>query len=146
MTSPTNTQARNRLPLTLTLTLTHQHTGMQPPTPNSNPNPPTPRYANTWGYCGDEFTETDHFPPQLYVREARRLVGDTVFTQNSAMDKAPLGNVSIGMGCYNFDSHCEERYACDPATDDRCKQHGALGVRTRVCSSPVLSELRCSWG
>jgi len=73
------------------------------------------QYANEWGYCGDEFEETDHFPPQLYIREARRLVGDRVFTQNMAMDKTPLGNLSIGMGCYNFDSHCEERYACaDP--------------------------------
>jgi len=72
-------------------------------------------YANVWGYCGDEFHETDHFPPQLYVREARRLVGERVFTQNDATSKVPRGNESVGMGCYGFDSHCEERYACtDP--------------------------------
>ena len=49
----------------------------------------------------DEFPETDHFPPQLYIREARRLVGDKVFTQNDVTDQThkPLGNASIGMGC-----------------------------------------------
>lgn len=72
------------------------------------------QYAEDWGLCGDEFEDTGHMSPQLYIREARRLVGDDVFTQNSAMDKTPRGNLSIGMGCYNFDSHCEERYACDP--------------------------------
>ena len=72
-------------------------------------------FANEWGYCGDEFADTAHFPPQLYVREARRLVGDHVFTQNDVLRKVALGNLSIGMGCYGFDSHCEERYACaDP--------------------------------
>jgi hypothetical protein len=57
------------------------------------------KYANEWGLCGDEFAETSHMSPQLYIREARRLVGETVFTQNSALDKTPRGNESIGMGC-----------------------------------------------
>ena len=73
-------------------------------------------YAEDWGYCGDEFAATEHFPPQLYVREARRLVGDAVFTQRDAVSKTPLGNLSVGLGCYNFDSHCEERYACTDMT------------------------------
>ena len=77
---------------------------------SSDPSVPSPvreAYANTWGYCGDEFAETVHFPPQLYVREARRMVGDAVFTQNDVQLKVILGNASIGMGCYGFDSHCE---------------------------------------
>eukprot|EP00039_Didymoeca_costata_P002789 m.62590 g.62590 ORF g.62590 m.62590 type:complete len:676 (+) comp11522_c0_seq1:106-2133(+) len=76
--------------------------------------PPNVRssFANEWGYCADEFADNDYFPAQLYIREARRLVGDVVFTQNDALNKTDIGNASIGMGCYNFDSHCEERYAC----------------------------------
>ena len=87
------------------------------------------QFATSWGYCGDEFFDTEeamggpHFPPQLYVREARRLVGDQVFTQVDALNKTPRGNLSIGMGCYNFDSHCEERYACDPETSPTCTMY-----------------------
>ena len=64
------------------------------------------KYRDVWGYCGDEFPESEppHFPSQLYIREARRLVGERVFTQLAALDKTPLGNLSVGMGCYNFDS------------------------------------------
>jgi len=75
------------------------------------------QFRNLWGYCRDEFVDNDHFPTQLYVREARRLVGDRVFTQHDAQQQGRhvLGNASVGMGCYGFDSHCEERYACtDP--------------------------------
>ena len=65
-------------------------------------------FANIWGLCGDEFVETGHFPPQLYVREARRMVGMEVFRQGD-VGKRPLGTRSIGMG---FDSHCVKRHAC----------------------------------
>jgi hypothetical protein len=37
--------------------------------------------AREWGWCRDEFSETDHLPPQLYIREARRMVGVHVFVQ-----------------------------------------------------------------
>jgi hypothetical protein len=55
------------------------------------------------GLCADEFNETDHFPPALYVRAARRLVGPKVFTQNTPRDQANgLGNMSIGVGCCEY--------------------------------------------
>jgi hypothetical protein len=38
--------------------------------------------ARNWALCKVEFTETGGIPPQLYVREARRLVGQHVFTGN----------------------------------------------------------------
>ena len=41
----------------------------------------TAAFANVWGLCADEFVD-DHFPPQLYVRESRRMVGIEVFRQD----------------------------------------------------------------
>ena len=75
--------------------------------------------ANSYGLCRDEFTETDHWPEQLYVREARRLVGDAVFTQTAIEHNRgrPLAD-AIGMGSYNYDSHYAQRYACTDQT--RC--------------------------
>lgn len=80
-------------------------------TDTSVPNATRAAFANVWGLCADEFVESDHFPPQLYVRESRRMVGIEVFRQDD-VGARPLGTRSIGMGCYNFDSHCVKRYAC----------------------------------
>ena len=75
-----------------------------------------------WGLCNDEFPSTgDHWPPQLYVRETRRMVGDRVFTQNSpVLESHTVGNTSIGCGDYTFDSHPAQRFACRNGTDPRC--------------------------
>jgi hypothetical protein len=66
--------------------------------------------ARTWGWCKDEFVENGHIPPQLYVREARRLVGVRLFTQNDtrqASDDARtvLRTDSIAIGDYGHSSH-----------------------------------------
>lgn len=66
--------------------------------------------AREWGWCRDEFTETAHLPPQLYVREARRMVGLRIFTQSDseyAKDdaRAVLHRDSIAMGDYGNNCH-----------------------------------------
>jgi hypothetical protein len=64
-----------------------------------------------WGLCADEFNATNHWPPQLYVREARRMVGQSVFTQvDIEMQKQDIGLESIGLGSYNYDSHTAQRF------------------------------------
>ena len=62
-----------------------------------------------YGLCADEFLDTDppHWPHQLYVREARRLVGDFVLTQN--MPTPAFVNRSIGLGSYAYDAHTIQR-------------------------------------
>jgi hypothetical protein len=51
----------------------------------THPNVPAATRADVsrYGLCGDEWVsvEPPHWPPQLYVREGRRLVGDSVLTQ-----------------------------------------------------------------
>lgn len=37
--------------------------------------------AREWGWCKDEFTDNEHLPWQLYVREARRMVGAHIYTE-----------------------------------------------------------------
>ena len=56
-----------------------------------------------WGLPKDEFVENGHWSPQLYVREARRLVNDHVIDENAIL-KRTTGQ-SVGMGSYKMDSH-----------------------------------------
>ncbi|MFP4355412.1 MAG: FAD-dependent oxidoreductase [Phycisphaerae bacterium] len=62
-----------------------------------------------WGLARDEFTDTAHWPHQLYVREARRLVGDYVITEHDCTGAAVAPD-SIGMGSYTMDSHNTARF------------------------------------
>ena len=61
-----------------------------------------------WGYPKDEYTGTGHWTPQLYIREARRMVGDYVVTQQDIQQRREKLD-SVGMGSYNADSHLVQR-------------------------------------
>jgi len=62
-----------------------------------------------WGLAADEFEETSHWPHQLYIREARRMVADYVLTEHDCMHKAACED-PVGMGSYNLDSHNCQRF------------------------------------
>jgi FAD dependent oxidoreductase len=62
----------------------------------------------TWGLCRDEFGDADHWPYQLYVREARRMVGEYVMSQKDIQTELAKPD-AIGMGSYNSDSHNVQR-------------------------------------
>lgn len=57
-----------------------------------------------WGLCRDEFVETGGWSPQLYVREARRMVSDYVITEHDCMHRRQCDD-PVGMGSYSLDSH-----------------------------------------
>lgn len=66
--------------------------------------------AREFGLCRDEFVDNDHLPVQLYVREARRMKGATVFTQafvSQAGDDVRSRFVpdAIAMGDYGPNCH-----------------------------------------
>ncbi|MGH9842782.1 MAG: FAD-dependent oxidoreductase [Blastocatellia bacterium] len=68
------------------------------------------REAATWGWCRDEFTESGHIPPQLYVREARRMLGQRIFTRNDTLHapgdaRGVLHRDAIAVGDYGHSSH-----------------------------------------
>ncbi len=63
-----------------------------------------------WGLAKDEFTDNGHWPHQLYIREARRMVSDYVHTESDCRRKRATPE-PVGMGSYNMDSHNCQRYA-----------------------------------
>lgn len=62
-----------------------------------------------WGLAKDEFLDNGHWPHQIYVREARRMVSDFVMTEMHLRGTQPTPD-SVGMGSYNMDSHNVQRY------------------------------------
>jgi hypothetical protein len=59
-----------------------------------------------WGWPKDEFVENGGFPYQIYVREARRMIGEKVMTQHNVQkdNRIPAEN-SVGIGTYMMDCH-----------------------------------------
>ncbi|HEY3836495.1 MAG TPA: FAD-dependent oxidoreductase, partial [Bryobacteraceae bacterium] len=66
-------------------------------------------YYRQWGFPKDEFVENNHWPTQLYIREARRMVSDVVMTEHYITGRE-LARDSVGMGAYGMDSHNVQRY------------------------------------
>lgn len=68
--------------------------------------------VNSWGLAGDEFTDSGHWPHQLYIREARRMQGDFVMTEQHCLSKVLVEDV-IGLAAYTMDSHNCRRFVQD---------------------------------
>jgi hypothetical protein len=65
--------------------------------------------AGRWGLCRDEFEDTAHWPHQLYVREARRMVAGVVMTEHHCRGEKSVED-SVGLAAYGMDSHNVQRY------------------------------------
>ncbi len=77
-----------------------------------------------WGLPKDEFKDNGNWPHQIYVREARRMVGRFVMTENELTKKKPTPD-SVGMGSYTIDSHNVQRYI---TRDGYVQNEGDIGV------------------
>ncbi|MFN3165536.1 MAG: FAD-dependent oxidoreductase [Phycisphaeraceae bacterium] len=62
------------------------------------------------GLCKDEFADTDHFPPALYVRESRRMKGVHVITQHDIIENREKDD-PIAISSFPIDSHDVQRVA-----------------------------------
>ena len=65
-----------------------------------------------WGLCADEFPDTGHFPPQLYIRESRRMQGMYVVSQNDIIGD-PVKDDPIVVSSFPIDSHDVQRVALE---------------------------------
>lgn len=59
-----------------------------------------------WGLPKDEFADTENFPNHIYVREARRMIGEYVMVEkNVAKENREVAENPIGVGSYALDCH-----------------------------------------
>lgn len=77
-----------------------------------------------WGLPKDEFKDNGGWPHQIYVREARRMIGAYVMTELDCLDKRPTPE-SVGMGSYTLDSHNVRRYV---TPEGNVQNEGDIGV------------------
>lgn len=78
-----------------------------------------------WGLAKDEFKDNGNWPHQIYVREARRMIGSFVMTENEVLGKKQVPK-SIGMGSYALDSHNTQRYV---TPEGFVQNEGDIGVK-----------------
>ncbi|MEM9674416.1 MAG: FAD-dependent oxidoreductase [Bacteroidota bacterium] len=78
-----------------------------------------------WGLAADEFTDNGNWPHQIYVREARRMIGPFVMTEQEVLGKREVPK-PVGMGSYAMDSHNVQRYI---KPDGYVQNEGDIGVK-----------------
>lgn len=89
----------------------------------------------SWGLAKDEFTDNNNWPYQIYVREARRMIGQYVVTEHDCLGTSPAPGIpafdkmvkygSVGRGSYALDSHNVRRYVTE---DGFVQNEGDIGV------------------
>ena len=80
-----------------------------------------------WGYPKDEYTAFGHWTPQLYIREARRMVGEYVATQDDCEGRAAV-NDGVAMAAYQMDSHNCQRIVITENGRDMVKNEGNVEI------------------
>lgn len=71
--------------------------------------------AKKWGLPSDEYMESGHVSPQVYVRVARRMLGRHMLTQHDIEDDRWKED-AICMGSYNLDSHVVQTILTEKGT------------------------------
>ena len=94
--------------------------------------------VSSYGLCGDEWAAADppHWPPQLYVREARRMVGHAVLTQAHAQPGA-TSPAAVGVASWFVDSHDVQRFASAPPPHGVVLTEGCLNREANDTAPPV---------
>ncbi len=79
------------------------------------------------GLPKDEYVEYGHWTPQLYIREARRMVGEYVATQADCESKTIVED-GVGMAAYTMDSHNCQRVVIEKEGKAMVKNEGDVQI------------------
>jgi len=79
-----------------------------------------------FGLPKDEFSDTDGWPHQLYIREGRRVVSDLVLTEHHTHGRE-VATKSVGLGSYGTDIHEIRRIVKDGVVTREGKVAGGRG-------------------
>jgi hypothetical protein len=97
-----------------------------------------------WGYPKDEYIQTHHWTPQLYIREARRMNGEYVMTQANCQGKVTVPD-GIGLAAYTMDSHnCERLVVNGMVKNEGDVQIGGFGPYPVAYRSIVPKSVECT--
>jgi hypothetical protein len=77
-----------------------------------------------WGLAKDEFVDNGNWPHQIYVREARRMIGSYVMTEHDVLGAKVVPH-PVGMGSYSLDSHNTQRFVTE---EGYVQNEGDIGV------------------
>jgi len=94
--------------------------------------------VNRFGLDAGEFQSTGFWPDQLYVREARRMVSDTIMTQGHCEAKR-VAEDSVGLASYPMDSHFCQRVMMEENGKTTVRNEGAFG---HGCAKPYPVSYR----
>jgi hypothetical protein len=98
----------------------------------------------SWGPAKDEFLDTDYWPHQLYIREARRMVSDYIMTEANCRSKAKAEDPA-GLAAYTMDSHNCRRIVRDEHVENEGDvQVGGFPPYPISYRSLVPKETECS--
>ncbi len=89
-------------------------------------------YWKQFGLSKNEYQDNGHLPYEIYVREGRRIIGRSVFTENDAkltkgLNRAPIHGDSISITEWFMDSH-----ACTDQTIKGSKKEGEVMLKNKT--------------
>lgn len=83
------------------------------------------------GLPKDEYVEYDHWTPQLYIREARRMIGEYVATQADCELKTSPEDY-VGWAAYGMDSHNCQRIVVERDGKKMVKNEGDVEIGVKA--------------
>lgn len=96
-----------------------------------------------WGYPKDEYVNDGHWSPQMYVREARRMIGQYVMTQANCEGKEIVKD-GVGMAAYTMDSHnCQRLVVNGMVKNEGDVQIGGFGPYPIAYGSIIPKANEC---